>query len=443
MTYYEKSEYLQTPRGRYGRYRWRQLRGRSCYSFNEEPKSKNSMRRPQQIEFQQKLLGKMKAAKRRAYRSPIVAEMSLETTAKNPPHIHTVVKNYLDLFEVPLDESISRKGLVYQDDKKIYGLSVRYHLGDSDPGMRVSFAPFNNFLQDLDLASDIISGDYSDYLECYDFEEQLAEIQGLRRYDDYDDSIESLGDFIRDKEKFVSVVGEKAYNAILLSYRISAQEQLLKGLSLGVSDLNLFYMPLIMEQKFGRKLSPSKKELEKIPGITSEWIANSPIRIPLPNAPLEDGDTKIFKQEVRTSLAAFHQEHPIFKPLHIPVNLNILYKPPKESKTDYNDLDNIMRKIVPAFNEIFEPPSTYVSHVNLDSIRDDKLYRSLKRMQEKIPKSIRTSISGYDIFKMPREPEDDSEGYLTASFSSGTSSLSSPMFIIDRIIEKWIECCED
>jgi hypothetical protein len=125
------------------------------------------------------------------------------------------------------------------------------------------------------------------------------------------------------------------------------------------------------------------------------------------------------------------------------VNLNILYKPPKESKTDYNDLDNIMRKIVPAFNEIFKPPSTHVSPVNLDTIRDDRLYRSLKKMQEKIPKSIMKSISGYDIFKMPREPEDDSEGYLTASFSSGTSSLSSPMFIIDRIIEKWIECCED
>lgn len=443
MTYYDKTEYLQTPRGRYGRYMWRQLRGRSWYSFNEEPKSKNSMRRPQKIEFQQKLLGKMKADKRRAYRTPIIAEMSFKTTAKNPPHIHTVVKNYQDLFEAPLDESISRKGLVYLDDKKIYGLSVRYRFGDSDPGMRVSFAPFRNFLQDLDLASHIISGDYSDYLECYNFEEKLAEIQGRRRYDDYDDSIESLGDFIRDKEKFVSVVGEKAYNAMLLSHRISAQEQLFKGLSLGVSDLSLFYMPLIMDQKFGRKLSPSKKKLEKIPGITSEWIANSPIRIQLPNAPLEDGDTKTFKQEVRASLAAFHQEHPIFKPLHIPVNLNILYKPPKESKTDYNDLDNIVRKIVPAFNEIFKPPSTHVSPVNLDTIRDDRLYRSLKKMQEKIPKSIMKSISGYDIFKMPREPEDDSEGYLTASFSSGTLSLSSPMFIIDRIIEKWIECCED
>jgi len=125
------------------------------------------------------------------------------------------------------------------------------------------------------------------------------------------------------------------------------------------------------------------------------------------------------------------------------VNLNILYKPPKESKPDYNDLDNIMKKIVPAFNEIFEPPSTHISHVNIDGIKDEKLCNSLRKMQERIPKSIRTSVSGYDIFKMPRTPEDDSEGYLTASFSSGTSSLSSPIFIVDQIIDKWIACCED
>jgi len=442
MTYYKKNEYLETPRGRYGRYMWRQCKSRSYYSFDEEPKSKKSMKHPQKIKFQKKLLRKLKSSRKRAYRSPIIAEMSFGTIAQNPPHIHTVVKNYQDLFGKPIDDSIPRKGLVYQDDKKIYGLSVRYHIVGSKPRIRASFAPFRDFLQDLDLVRDIISGDYYK-TGCYDLEEQLAEIQGHRYDDDYYDSIGHLRDFIRDRNKFVSAFGVEAYNAMLLSHRISAQEQLLKGLNLGVSDLHFFYIPLIMKQKFGSKLSPSEKDLDRIPDGLSDWIANSPIRIQLPNAPLVDGDTEIFKRQVRKSLETFHQEHPIFKPLHIPVNLNILYKPPKESKTDYNDLDNIMRKIVPVFNEIFEPPSTHVSHVNLDNIRDDRLYNSLKRMQQKVPKSIRTSISGYDIFKMPRGSEDVSEGYLSASFSSGTSSHGSPMFIIDRIIEKWIEFCKD
>jgi len=285
--------------------------------------------------------------------------------------------------------------------------------------------------------------DFSHRTGYYDLEEQLAEIQGHRHDDDYEDSIRSLRNFIQNRDQTVSLFGEETYNAMLLSYRIPAQEQLLKGFNLNVRELYFFYLPLIMEQKFGRKFSPSNKEQENIPEIPSDWIAKSPIRIQLPNTPLMGGDTELFMQQTRASLETFHQEHPIFKPLHIPVNLNILYKPPKDSKTDYNDLDNIMRKIVPVFNEIFKPPSTHVSHVNLDNIRDDKIYKSLKRMQDKVPKSIRTSISGYDIFKMPRNPADDSDGYLSAKFSSGPSSLSSPIYVIDRLIEKWIECFED
>lgn len=109
----------------------------------------------------------------------------------------------------------------------------------------------------------------------------------------------------------------------------------------------------------------------------------------------------------------------------------------------YKDLDNIMGMIVPAFNEIFEPPSTYVSHVDLKDIKDDRSYNSLKRMQERIPRSIKTSISGYDIFEMPRYSDEDSGGYLTASFSSEISSISLPMFTLDRIVDTWIDFCED
>lgn len=410
-----KSDYLKTPRGRYSRYRWRQLRGFSYYSFKEEPKSKVSMSESQQFEFRQKLLGMVRAAKRRVYRAPIIAEISFSTADKNPPHIHTVVKNYQDLFE----------GLVYNDDKYILGLSVRYHLGDDDPEMSFSFYPFRYFIQDLELASDIMH----DSEFKYEWEEEYG------HHHDYYRSIETLKNFIHDRDEYVRAVGEDGYNAMLLSHRISVQEQLLSGLSLNIDKLSSFYSPIIMENKFDRKLSPSKNELEKIPEITSEWIANSPIRIKLPNAPLKDGDTKIFKQEIRNSLSTFQVSNPLLKPLLIPVNLNILYKPPKGSKDNYNDLDNVMRKIVPAFNEIFKPPSTYVSHMKLDKIRDENLYRSLKEMQDKIPKSIRTSISGYDIFKIPRLQDDESAGYLTANISSGTSSQIT--LTVDRIIDKW------
>lgn len=400
------------------------------------------MKLQEKIEFQQKLLAKMKESRRRAYRAPIIAEMSFSTTAKNPPHIHTVVKNYLDLFEKLLDKSIKRKGLVYQNDKKIYGLSVRYNIG-MKPKTRVSFSSFRDFLQDLDLVNEIISGCYFNKYGCHDLEEHIAEIQGRSEDNYFNGSIESLRDLIKDKDLIISAIGEKSYEAMLISYRMLAQEQVLKGLKLGIKDLYLFYMPLITEQKFGRELNPPDNELDRIPEVTSDWVANSPIRIQLPNAPLVKGDSDKFKQKVRESIEIFHREHSILIPLHIPVNLNILYKPPKEPEKDYNDLDNIMRKIVPVFNEIFEPPSTYLSHTDLDNIKDKRLYEDLKKSQDRVPKSIRTSISGYDIFKMPRDEEDESDGYLTASFSNGTLFQDSPRCVINRIVEKWIKCSDD
>lgn len=423
----KNSEYLKLPQGLYGRYRWRRRRGWTHYSFKEEPKSKKSMSKIQSIEFREKLSRRTKIANRKAYRAPIISEMSFTTTDKNPPHIHTIVKNYQDLLE----------GLIYQNDRQIYGLSVRYHIG-SEPEMTFSFAPFRYFLQDLELASDIIYGEYSDYIRCDDFDKILDEIQGHRQSEN-NNSLKEYNEILKDKNKLIRVVGKKIYNEMLLFQKVLAQEQLLKNLNISISELNSFYIPLIFRLQFGRNLSNSEKDLDDTLEVTSQAVVNSPKRINLPNAPVKKGDTDIFKREIRKSLTAFHQIHPIFKPLHIPVNLNILFKPPKESKEDRYDLDNIMKKIVPAFNEIFIPPSTHVSHIVLENIKDERLYRALEEMQNKIPKSIRTSISGYDIFRMPRETNDESEGYLSLSFSSGTSHQSSPISIIDYIIDSWIK----
>ena len=97
MLYSEKNSFLQTPRGQYGRYMYRLLKGRSYYCFDVEPKSKKSMKKSEKILFQQDLLKKIKNLKRRAYRAPIVAEFIFNVTGNTPPFIHTVVKNYQDL----------------------------------------------------------------------------------------------------------------------------------------------------------------------------------------------------------------------------------------------------------------------------------------------------------------------------------------------------------
>lgn len=182
-----------------------------------------------------------------------------------------MVKNYLDLFEKPKQKSIRRKGLIYQNDNQIAGLSVRYHLGNGKREIRARFYPFNYFLQDLYLAHEIVSGDYDKYSKHYHFERRISEIEGHREnYYDDDGSIDSLRELNRDKEKFLRVFGEDTYNAMILANRMQAQEQLLSRFRLSIRDLYLLYMPLIMEQKFRRKLSPSTKNLNGIPIAISD-----------------------------------------------------------------------------------------------------------------------------------------------------------------------------
>jgi len=431
MIYSEKSEFLQTPRGQYGRYMSRLLKGRSYYSFDVEPKSKKSMKKHEKIKFQQDLLKKIKNAKRRAYRAPIVAELNFDVIGNTPPFIHTVVKNYQDLFEKPLDKSIKRKGLIYQNDKSIYGLSVRYNLKNDKPAIRASFMPFRDFLQNLDLANDILSGDSENI-----WKEQHIEHQNSH------DAFGDLEKFIKKKNEFIEAVGEEAYQSLLLSYRMAAQEDLLSGFSLGLRDLYFFYMPLIMIQKFGKNHLSSNRNDSLIPDHISKSIVNSPIRIQLPNIPTRKNEKILFKKRIQSSLNDFYQKHPIFRPLHIPVHLNILYKPPKASKHFFKDLDNILRMIVPIFNDIFEPPSTYGSIVKVDRIKYPRLYNSFKKLEDDVPKSIRTSISGYDIFQMPRYLDDISEGYLTASFSCSISNNRSLMSKSGDLIEEWYESFE-
>ncbi len=134
------SEYLKSFRGQLNRYMWRMTHGRMCCAFRMEPKSKNAMTTEEKVEFQRALLDQMRAGGKRSFRSRIAADLTITPARRNPPYIHTATKNILDLCRQPLACSgIRRKALAYEDDKQIAYLSVKYNLGDSEPGIAASF----------------------------------------------------------------------------------------------------------------------------------------------------------------------------------------------------------------------------------------------------------------------------------------------------------------
>ncbi|MBW1677721.1 MAG: hypothetical protein JRJ79_14240 [Deltaproteobacteria bacterium] len=376
----------------------------------------------------------MKKHNRRAYRSKIVAEIWLDPSVQNPPHIHTAMKKLLDIFEQPLPESgIKRKGLIYQNDNQISYLSVRYHLGSVEGGIRAKFAPFRHFIDNLKLAYEILSGRYNDSIDRYEFERELEEFNRYREDHSFSDAIEDLRRHEADKERFVEHFGIKAYNSMHIMDKMHAQESLLSMSKLSVDDLyNVFNTSEIFQNNV---------HLRGISEIVAGWVTDSPIRMQLPSLPTEEGQRNQYKEHIREYMRGFQTHYDILQPLYIPVIIEVIYKPPIASEGFYKDLDNIIRDfILPIFHEEFRPPPTHGSVFTSVEYEDGD---PLEGMIRDIPKSVPYSVAGYEIVEIPRHPDDEEDGFLVVGLSPGSFASHSLWYRIDDIIEKWGKCIEN
>lgn len=427
------TKYLETPQGQYGRYQWRRMRGYNYYIFDREPLGQRTTN-AQKAEFQHEILEKMKEHNRRSYRSKIVAEIWLDPTVQNPPHIHTAMKKLLDIFGNPLPESgIKRKGLIYQNDNQISYLSVRYHLGSGERGIRAKFAPFRHFVDNLKLAYEILSGHYDDYIDRYEFEREMEELDGYRDDHNFSDAIEDFRRHEAEKERFLEHFSIKAYNSMHFMNKIRAQEALLSMSKLSVNDLyNVFNTSEIFQNDV---------RLREIAEIVAGWVTGSSIRIQLPSLPTEEGQRNQYKEQIREYMRGFRTHYDILQPLYIPVIIEVIYKPPIASVGFYKDLDNIIRDfILPIFHDEFKPPPTHGSVFSSAEYEDGD---PLEGMIRDIPKSVPYSVAGYEIVEIPRHPNDEEDGFLVVGLSPGSYANHSLWYRIDEVIEKWGECIRD
>ena len=172
--------------------------------------------------------------------------------------------------------------------------------------------------------------------------------------------------------------------------------------------------------------------------IPSIWLNSLPIRVMLPGIPIREGETDAFKKKVRKSLMLFLSSHKILTPLRVPVILQAIYKPPEVPENFYKDLDNIMRLILPIFNDIFKPPPSHLSVFNSAEIEDEYI----KRRIEALPKSMPYSVVGYEIMGIPRRRNDDPSGYITMGITANVNTYGSLWNKVDEIIRKWSECLD-
>ncbi len=407
--------------------------GYSYYIFEREPPGQGT-NNAKKAEFQKEILEEMKKYNRRAYRSKIVAEIRLDPSVLNPPHIHTAMKKLLDIFEQPLPESgINRKGLIYQNDNQISYLSVRYNLESGERGIFAKFAPFRHFVENLKLAYEIFSGRYDDHIDRYEFEREMEEFSKYREDHSFSDAMENLRRHEADREIIVKHFSKKAYNSMHFMSKMHAQEALLNMSKLSINDLyNVFTTSEIFQNNV---------HLKKLSEIMAGWVTESPIRMQFPSLPTKDGQRNQYKEQIRKYMMGFRNHYDILQPLYIPVIIEVIYKPPIASEGFYKDLDNIIRDfILPIFHEVFRPPPTHGSVFTSVEYEDGD---PLEGMIRDIPKSVPYSVAGYEIVEIPRHSDNEEDGFLIVGLSPGSYANSSLWYRVDNIIEKWGKCIKD
>ena len=397
-----RGDYILTQEGQQNLLFRRRLK-RLYFQIKQEPKSKNSINEEEKKYFQQQVLQTLQDFKRRAYRSSVIMAIDFHCNQNNPPAIHNLAKNYLDLLSIPLQNSnIKRKRLLYSDDSLIKILIVNYTLcSDSPSGISIKIDRLKNFFEDVKLVDRIIHNDFEDSsYNSFDINEIEQE-----NHDDFSDPYEKLEDLREGKDFFIKNIGRDSYN-IMEDFAIQGiQKNYLQIGNLSASGLMPLFAPFLNE----RIPSDISQAILEITKNHRNMMISPPLALDLRHTPIKNGQTKIFKSNVKTVLKKFTKQFPILSPLKIPLGVIVLYVPPKTQRID---LDNLARYIIPFVNETIQPHMGFVNNTN--------------------------SITRYQFIELPRFDSDLDAGYVRLIFDSPFFPfLGSVWDKVDRVIDKW------
>jgi len=428
----EKLKYFNTPKGQIYLRRAR-LKSWFHVKIDQEPSSK-SIKKFDAIYFQRKVLEALKLRHKRAYSSPLVLQIDFYTSQKNPPSIHNLAKNYLDLLKYPVPGSkIKNRRILYNDDRQIKLLIVNYCLGGGQ-GVHIEVETLRNFICDLDLIRRIEMSDFeeSDDFDYYDLTYFHKEIDGSGDNDlDIDDGFGS--DDLRELEAEKNDYVKRGRLKFYLTYKDmiirDIQRSYLKSRQITINSLLSIFPSYYLKEK--SKVT-GVKIFDDIAGIGRNLVGTLGIR--LPNKPTKRGGSSEFKKEIKVILEDFKRKFNELFPLKSVLGLTILFLPPKNQGID---LDNLARKyIVPFVNDIVRPPRNYADTIDMENMEDGFLKKHLLDELNKLPKEPQYSITQYQIIEMPRLEQDSSEGYIRLLFNDGGYE-SNLWAKVKNILDEW------
>jgi len=396
-----RGDYILTQEGQKNLLFRRRLK-RLYFQIKHEPKSKNSIDEEEKKCFQQQVVQTLQDFKRRAYQSPVIMKIDFFCNRNNTPAIHSLAKNYLDLLSIPLPDSyIKRKRLLYKDDRLIKILIINYTLCSDPPsGISIKIDRLDNFFEDLKLVNRIIHNDFEEF--SYSFF-NIGEIE-RENNNDFFNAYEKLEDLRKSKDSFIKNIGRDAYKAMEEFAIQDIQKDYLQIGHLSTSGLISLFAPFLNE----RMPSDISQAILEITKNHTNMMISPPLALDLRHTPIRNGQTKIFKNNVKTVLKNFTKQFPILSHLKTPLGVIVLYVPPR---TQSIDLDNLARYIIPFVNEIIQPPISFVNSTN-----------SIKRCQ---------------FIELPRFDSDSDAGYVRLIFDN--PFLGSIWDKVDNVIDKWAD----
>jgi len=428
----EHDNYLNTIDCQISMWRRRQKKTFLLEPINMEPKSKKAISGGEKYAFQEAILKALKRWNKRYFKAPVALEIDLFPTANDPPAIHTIPKNYLDLLQIPIRSlNTRRKRLLLEDDRQIRYLAVKYHISGKSglPSIRLKVAPYTNLLEDASLLDKALSGDIPDNSAGLSRRHSHSEEWAKRFKDEEEgassDAIRELRDMEKDKTLWVSKFSEDVYEAVREMHLLDAQKELLGALSLSL-------------RQFLSLISPSSNDPTEIQGIYAamrDTMLNPPLAIDLKHSDLKEGESAAFKEAVKQALDDFKRRANLLMPLKVKVGVTILYQAPHVGGID---LDNLARRIIPFVHEQLQPPSDNIFTVDVTKIRDAKLKRWFTERRERLRRMPKYSVTHYQIVQLPRLKGDKKHGFVRLMFGPGdrTSSLWSQL---EDAVRSWMD----
>jgi hypothetical protein len=397
----------------------------------QEPKSKNAISDAEKFSFQKSILTVMAARRRRHFKAPVAVEFDFFPTKNDPPAIHTMPKNYLDLLEKPKGIKTKRKRLVLTNDRRVDYLAVKYHIlpDRSQSAIQLKVGPHRDFIADISLLDKIKNqklGIAPDGIGSSVSWDRLIYDDEAINQDNH--AIDCLQEHERQRKFWISNFGEDAFEALHEMYLIDAQNHLLRTLAL--TPNKLIYL-----------LSPQFTSLSSVSasiyGTSRDNLLGPPLAIDLRHSDLKNGESSIFKNFVKKTMRTFRRKFHRLFPLRAQVGITILYQPPaRPGKTI--DLDNLARRIVPFVNEELEPPSNHILTVNAERYIDYKLRQWYQEKQNSLKRMPKHSITHYQVVQLPRLISDAEHGFVRLLLEPG-EYFESLWTKVENLLNRWQE----